>query len=321
MSKSRAQKKSRTKKKTAPKKVELAPEFANLGELLEASNGHPKGLSNQVSLEVAHRKGVYPYREKMATAEYEQEKLKLQAELLKVQQWVKSTGQRILILFEGRDAAGKGGTIKRFMEHLNPRAAHIIALEKPTEREMGQWYFQRYIKHLPTKGEMVFFDRSWYNRTGVERVMEFCTPSDYLEFLRQCPSLERMIANSGIKLVKYWFSVSRLEQLRRFHGRKTDPLKQWKLSPIDLQSLDKWDDYTKAKEAMFFHTHTADSPWTVIKSDDKKRARINCLRHFLSVLDYPNKDPKMACEPDPKIVIDGSKAYDHDKEYSAEPVS
>ena len=203
MSKSRAQEKSSTKKKTAPKKVELAPEFANLGELLEASNGHPKGLSNQVSLEVAHRKGVYPYREKMATAEYEQEKLKLQAELLKVQQWVKSTGQRILILFEGRDAAGKGGTIKRFMEHLNPRAAHIIALEKPTEREMGQWYFQRYIKHLPTKGEMVFFDRSWYNRTGVERVMEFCTPSDYLEFLRQCPSLERMIANSGIKLVNY----------------------------------------------------------------------------------------------------------------------
>jgi len=321
MSKSRAQEKSSTKKKTAPKKVELAPEFANLGELLEASNGHPKGLSNQVSLEVAHRKGVYPYREKIATVEYEQEKLKLQAELLKVQQWVKSTGQRILILFEGRDAAGKGGTIKRFMEHLNPRAAHIIALEKPTEREMGQWYFQRYIKHLPTKGEMVFFDRSWYNRTGVERVMEFCTPSDYLEFLRQCPSLERMIANSGIKLVKYWFSVSRLEQLRRFQGRKTDPLKQWKLSPIDLQSLHKWDDYSKAKEAMFFHTHTADSPWTVIKSDDKKRARINCLCHFLSVLDYPNKDPKMACEPDPKIVIDGSKAYDNDKEYSAEPVS
>lgn len=321
MSKSRAKKKPNAKKQTKPKEVKLAPEFSNLGELLEASNGHPKGLSNQVSLEVAHSKGVYPYREKMATSEYEQEKLKLQAGLLKVQQWVKSTGQRILVLFEGRDAAGKGGAIKRFMEHLNPRAAHIVALEKPTEREMGQWYFQRYIKHLPTKGEMVFFDRSWYNRTGVERVMEFCTPSDYLEFLRQCPSLERMIANSGIKLVKYWFSVSRLEQLRRFHGRKTDPLKQWKLSPIDLQSLDKWDDYTKAKEAMFFHTHTADSPWTVIKSDDKKRARINCLRHFLSVLDYPNKDPKMARTPDPKIVIDGSEAYDNDKEYLAEPIS
>lgn len=310
-----------SEKQEEAKKVELAPEFANLGELLEASSGDPKGLSNQVSLEVAHRKGIYPYREKMPTSEYEQEKLKLQAELLKVQQWVKSTGQRILVLFEGRDAAGKGGTIKRFMEHLNPRAAHIVALEKPTEREMGQWYFQRYIKYLPTKGEMVFFDRSWYNRTGVERVMEFCSPSDYLEFLRQCPSLERMITNSGIKLVKYWFSVSRLEQLRRFHARKTDPLKQWKLSPIDLKSLHKWNAYTKAKEAMFFHTHTADAPWTVIKSDDKKRARINCMRHFLSVLDYPNKDSKMAKTPDAKIVIDGSEAYDQDKEYSSEPVS
>ena len=308
--------------KEAPKKpITFAPEFSNLGELLDAQNGESKSLSNKISLEVAHRKGVYPYSEKMLTSEYEQEKLKLQAELLKVQQWVKSTGQRILVLFEGRDAAGKGGTIKRFMEHLNPRAAHVVALEKPTEREMGQWYFQRYIKHLPTKGEMVFFDRSWYNRTGVERVMEFCTPSEYLEFLRQCPSLERMIVNSGVTLVKYWFSVSRLEQLRRFHGRKTDPLKQWKLSPIDLQSLGKWDDYTKAKEAMFFHTHTADAPWTVIKSDDKKRARINCLRHFLSNLDYPNKDPEMALAPDPNIVIDGSEAYDTDKEYSAEPVS
>ena len=308
-------------KKAPEKPITFAPEFSNLGELLDAQNGESKSLSNKISLEVAHRKGVYPYSEKMLTSEYEQEKLKLQAELLKVQQWVKSTGQRILVLFEGRDAAGKGGTIKRFMEHLNPRAAHVVALEKPTEREMGQWYFQRYIKHLPTKGEMVFFDRSWYNRTGVERVMEFCTPSEYLEFLRQCPSLERMIVNSGVTLVKYWFSVSRLEQLRRFHGRKTDPLKQWKLSPIDLQSLGKWDDYTKAKEAMFFHTHTADAPWTVIKSDDKKRARINCLRHFLSNLDYPNKDPEMALAPDPNIVIDGSEAYDTDKEYSAEPVS
>ncbi len=310
-----------TSKKSPENPIKLAPEFSNLGELLEAQKGESKSLSNKISLEVAHQKGLYPYPEKMPSSEYEQEKLKLQAELLKVQQWVKGTGQQILVLFEGRDAAGKGGTIKRFMEHLNPRAAHVVALEKPTEREMGQWYFQRYIKHLPTKGEMVFFDRSWYNRTGVERVMEFCTPSEYLEFLRQCPSLERMIVNSGIKLVKYWFSVSRLEQLRRFHGRKTDPLKQWKLSPIDLQSLGKWDDYTKAKEAMFFHTHTADAPWTVIKSDDKKRARINCLRHFLSNLDYPNKDPEMALAPDPKIVINGYEAYDTDKEYSAEPVS
>ena len=314
-------KKTATQKKVADDALELPIEFANLSELLDARNGSSKGLSNQVSLEVAYRKGLYPYKDKMPSSEYEQEKLKLQAELLKVQQWVKSTGQRIVILFEGRDAAGKGGTIKRFMEHLNPRAAHVVALEKPTERELGQWYFQRYIKHLPTKGEMVFFDRSWYNRTGVERVMEFCTPSDYLEFLRQAPSLERMIVNSGVTLIKYWFSVSRLEQLRRFHSRKTDPLKQWKLSPIDIESLDKWNDYTKAKEAMFFHTHTADAPWTVIKSDDKKRARINCLRHFLSVLDYPNKDLKMALAPDSKIAIDGSDAYDTDKEYSAEPVS
>lgn len=289
------------------------PEFANLSELLNFQGGDKKGLSNSVSLKVAYEKGVYPYQEKMPTAEYEQEKLKLQAELLKVQQWIRQSGQRILVLCEGRDAAGKGGAIKRFMEHLNPRAAHVVALEKPTERERGQWYFQRYIKHLPTQGEMAFFDRSWYNRPGVERVMNFCTPIEYLEFLRQCPSLERMIVNSGIILVKYWFSVSRLEQLRRFHSRKTDPLKQWKLSPIDIDSLDKWDDYTSAKEAMFFHTDTADAPWTVIKSDDKKRARINCLRHFLQAVDYPNKDPEMATPPDPLIVTGASDAYNREE--------
>ncbi len=303
-------------KKTVSKKtvkgIKLAPEFANLSELLD-SQKEGNSLSNSVSLELAYEKGLYPYREKMGSAEYEQEKLKLQAELLKVQQWVKSTGQQIAVLFEGRDAAGKGGTIKRFMEHLNPRAAHVVALEKPTEREKGQRYFQRYIRHLPTKGEMVFFDRSWYNRPGVERVMNFCDPLEYLEFLRQCPLLERMIANSGVKLVKYWFSVSRLEQLRRFHGRKTDPLKQWKLSPIDIQSLSKWDDYTKAKEAMFFHTDTADAPWTVVKSDDKKRARINCMRHFLHHLDYPNKDLSMAVPPDPKIVMRASEVYKKDE--------
>jgi len=293
--------------------VQLEPSFANLGELLDAREGKREGLSNKVSLEVSYDKGLYPYREKMKAAEYEQEKLKLQAELLKVQKWVKTTGQQVLVLFEGRDAAGKGGTIKRFMEHLNPRAAHVVALEKPTDRERGQWYFQRYIKHLPTQGEMVFFDRSWYNRPGVEKVMDFCTPMEYLEFLRQCPSLERMIVNSGVHLIKYWFSVSRLEQLRRFHGRKTDPLKQWKLSPIDLESLDKWDDYTKAKEAMFFHTDTADAPWTVIKSDDKKRARINCLRHFLNTLDYPQKDLSMATPPDPKIVLNATGAYNRDE--------
>ena len=245
----------------------------------------------------------YPYRNRMQRKQYEAEKKKLQIELLKVQSWVKDTGQRIVCLFEGRDAAGKGGTIKRFMEHLNPRGARTVALEKPNEIEKGQWYFQRYIKNLPTAGEIVFFDRSWYNRAGVERVMGFCQPHEYLQFMRQAPEVERMLVNSGIHLVKFWFSVSREEQLRRFLSRRNDPLKHWKLSPIDIQSLDKWDAYTDAKNAMFFHTHTGDSPWTVIKSDDKKRARLNCIRYFLSQLDYPNKDPKVVKELDNKIVL------------------
>ncbi|TDR82094.1 polyphosphate kinase 2 [Paludibacterium purpuratum] len=240
----------------------------------------------------------YPYKTRMRRPEYERIKADLQIELLKVQNWVKESGQRIVILFEGRDAAGKGGTIKRFMEHLNPRSARVVALEKPTEVERGQWYFQRYIQHLPTAGEMVFFDRSWYNRTGVERVMSFCTPNEYLEFLRQAPEFERMLVNSGIRLFKYWFSVSREEQLRRFISRRDDPLKHWKLSPIDIQSLDKWDEYTSAKKAMFFHTDTADAPWTVIKADDKKRARLNCIRHFLWHLPYPDKNTRVVYEPD-----------------------
>lgn len=245
----------------------------------------------------------YPYRTRMPRKQYEAEKKKLQIELLKVQSWVKESGQRIVCLFEGRDAAGKGGTIKRFMEHLNPRGARVVALEKPSELEKGQWYFQRYVQNLPTTGEMVFFDRSWYNRAGVERVMGFCEPHEYLQFMRQAPELERMLVNSGIHLFKFWFSVSREEQLRRFISRRNDPLKHWKLSPIDIQSLDRWDDYTAAKNAMFFHTHTGDAPWTVIKSDDKKRARLNCIRHFLTQLDYPNKDPKLIKEVDPKLVL------------------
>jgi polyphosphate kinase 2 len=232
---------------------------------------------------------------------------KLQAELLKAQAWVKASGQKIVVLFEGRDAAGKGGTIKRFMEHLNPRGARVVALDKPTEREKSLWYFQRYVEHLPGGGEMVFFDRSWYNRAGVERVMGFCSPNDYLEFMRDCPELERMIVRSGVRLFKYWFSVTREEQLRRFNQRETDPLKQWKLSPIDKASLDKWDEYTEAKEAMFFFTDTADAPWTIIKSDDKKRARLNCMRHFLSALPYPNKDHHVVETPDPLLV--GSSAH------------
>ena len=250
----------------------------------------------------AFETGDYPYKSKMRRTTYEKAKAKLQVELLKVQNWVEETGQKVVVLFEGRDAAGKGGTIKRYMEHLNPRAARVVALEKPTEHELGQWYFQRYIKHLPTKGEMVFFDRSWYNRAGVERVMGFCSPSHYLEFMRQCPDLERMLVRSGIILFKYWFSVTRDEQRRRFQAREIDPLKQWKLSPIDRASLDKWDDYTEAKEAMFFYTNTADSPWIVVKSDDKKRARLNCMQHFLSALPYPNKDTHIVHGYDPLIV-------------------
>ena len=246
--------------------------------------------------------GTYPYKKKMGVLEYEREKHELQIELLKMQSWVKDTKQRIVIIFEGRDAAGKGGTIKRFIEHLNPRGCHVVALEKPTDRERNQWYFQRYVPHLPAGGEMVLFDRSWYNRAGVERVMEFCGADEYLEFMRQTPDLERMLVRSGIKLFKYWFSVTRDEQRRRFKSRETDPLKRWKLSPIDRASLDKWDDYTEAKEAMFFYTDTADAPWTVIKSNDKKRARLNCMLHFLNSLDYPGKDPKIAHAPDPLIV-------------------
>jgi len=244
----------------------------------------------------------YPYKKRMSRATYEIRKQELQIELLKVQNWVKDTGQRILCIFEGRDAAGKGGTIKRFTEHLNPRGSRVVALEKPTDEERGQWYFQRYTEQLPTRGEIVFFDRSWYNRAGVERVMGFCSPAEYMEFMRQVPEFERMLVRSGIHIYKFWFSVSRKEQRRRFLSRQNDPLKHWKLSPIDLESLDLWDDYSEAKEAMFFNTHTADCPWTVVRSDDKKRARLNCMRHFLSGLDYPESDLEVNLQPDPGIV-------------------
>jgi len=252
----------------------------------------------------------YPYPEKMKRQEYETLKKELQIELLKMQGWVKETGQKILILFEGRDAAGKGGTIKRMMEHMNPRGARVVALEKPSEFEQGQWYFQRYLQHMPSAGEIVMLDRSWYNRAGVERVMGFCKPGEYLEFMRQAPELERMLVRSGIKLYKLWFSVSRNEQFRRFQNRREDPLKQWKLSPIDLASLDKWEDYTEAKEAMFFYTDTADAPWTVVKSDCKKRARINAMRFLLDKLDYPNKNPLVAQSPDSLIVGSAETIYE-----------
>ena len=259
------------------------------------------------------RSGKFPYKTKIRKSTYEKHKEELQVELLKVQSWVKDTGQRIVVIFEGRDAAGKGGTIKRFMEHLNPRAARTVALEKPTEHELGQWYFQRYIQHLPTNGEMVFFDRSWYNRAGVERVMGFCDSLEYLEFMRQVPDLERMLVRSGIRLFKYWFSVTHEEQVRRFAARSRDPLKQWKLSPIDQASQGKWQEYTDAKEAMFFYTDTANAPWTIIKSDDKKRARLNCMQHFLSQLNYPGKNGHAMHGPDPLIVGSTSQVIDKDR--------
>jgi len=256
------------------------------------------------------REGGYPYKHLMSRRSYERRKYELQVELLKLQAWVKETGQRVVILFEGRDAAGKGGTIKRFMEHLNPRGARVVALEKPSEIERGQWYFQRYVEHLPTRGEIVMFDRSWYNRAGVERVMGFCNDDEYLEFMRQAPEFERNLARSGLHLLKFWFSVSRKEQRRRFKERKSHPLKQWKLSPVDLASLDKWEEYTKAKEAMFFHTDTADAPWTVIKSDCKKRARLNAMRYILHKLPYTNKDLERVGPLDPLLVGRASVVYE-----------
>ena len=245
---------------------------------------------------------AYPYKTKLTRKQYESRKAELQVELVKAQNWVKNSNQKVVLIFEGRDAAGKGGTIKRFMEHLNPRFARVVALPKPGEKETGQWFFQRYIQQLPTRGEMVLFDRSWYNRAGVERVMNFCTRLEYLEFMRQTPALERMLADSGIHLFKYWFSVSRDEQRRRFEARAGSPLKRWKLSPIDKESLSLWEEYTEAKETMFFYTDTRDAPWTVVRSDDKRRARINCMRHFLASIDYPDKNEEIVVNPDPQIV-------------------
>ena len=244
----------------------------------------------------------YPYDERLSRHEYEVTKRLLQIELVKLQNWVKETGQKLIIVNEGRDAAGKGGTIKRFMEHLNPRGATVVALEKPSERERTQWYFQRYITYLPAAGEMVFFDRSWYNRAGVEHVMGFATEEEYYEFMRQAPDLERMIVRSEVHLVKFWFSVSRNEQLTRFIIRQVDPVRQWKLSPMDIESLDKWDDYTEAKEAMFHYTDTPYAPWTVVKSNDKKRARLEAMRHVLALFDYPRKDTELVGSPDNKVI-------------------
>jgi polyphosphate kinase 2 len=244
----------------------------------------------------------YPYDDRMSRDEYERIKRHLQIELLKLQRWCKKTGARLVIVFEGRDAAGKGGSIQRFMEHLNPRGARVVALEKPTDLEKSQWYFQRYVTHLPTAGEMVLFDRSWYNRAGVERVMGFCTPEQHAEFMVQAPLFEEMLVREGIHLTKFWFSVSPAEQRTRFAIRLIDPLRQWKFSPMDMESVDKWEAYTTAKEDMFASTDTDAAPWIVVKSNDKKRARINAMRHLLFKFDYDDKDEEAVGEPDPQIV-------------------
>ena len=246
-------------------------------------------------------------QDRMGRREYEERKTELQVELLKAQRWVMETGSRAVVLFEGRDAAGKGGSITRFMEHLNPRGARVVALDKPTERERSQWYFQRYVAHLPSAGEIVLFDRSWYNRAGVERVMGFCGEGEYREFLRQCPQFERMLVASGILLVKFWFSVSREEQARRIGLRRTDPLKQWKVSPVDLASADRWEEYTRAKEDMFLCTHGPETPWLVVKADDKRRARLASMQAFLLRVPYPDRPPGI--EPDPRLV--GPPGIDH----------
>ncbi|MCC5853356.1 MAG: polyphosphate kinase 2 [Alkalimonas sp.] len=275
------------------RKVLLREEFAKTAQL--------DSLSDE-ALKPNWQESPYPYQNRLRRKSYEKQKYNLQVELLKLQHWVKETGARVVILFEGRDAAGKGGTIKRFMEHLNPRGARVVALDKPTLAEKGQWYFQRYVQHLPTAGEIVLFDRSWYNRAGVERVMNFCSDDQYREFIRQAPDFERNLVRSGIHLIKFWFSVTKEEQRRRFVERESHPLKQWKLSPVDRASLDKWEQYTQAKEAMFFHTDTAEAPWIVVKSDCKKRARLNAMRYVLSQFGYPNKDIRRLGKLDPLIV-------------------
>ncbi|MBW0106862.1 polyphosphate kinase 2 [Pseudonocardia sp. KRD-291] len=302
---------------TAPRPVapaELDPRLADPSRFrVDDSDDDDPTLLGPDGAKVDTWREGYPYDARLSREEYERTKRLLQIELLKLQNWVKDTGSRIVVLFEGRDAAGKGGTIKRFTEHLNPRGARVVALEKPSEREAGQWYFQRYVAHLPSAGEIVLFDRSWYNRAGVERVMGFTDPRNYMEFLRATPELERMLVRSGVHLVKLWFSVSRDEQRTRFLIRQVDPVRQWKLSPMDLASLDKWESYTEAKEAMFFYTDTADAPWTVIKSNDKKRARLEAMRHVLSLFDYPDRDSEIASAADPLIVGPAASMFEHDE--------
>ncbi len=255
-----------------------------------------------VPLTIVQMEDERPYRDKLDTDEYEAELLALQIELLKVQQWAKESGARVIVLFEGRDAAGKGGAIRRFTEHMNPRTARIVALAAPNDTERGQWYFQRYVQHLPTHGEIAFFDRSWYNRAGVEHVMGFCTDDEYETFFRQAPGFERSLIQSGIHVFKLWFTVSAEEQQQRFESRSKDPLKQWKLSPMDVEAVNRYAEYGRARDAMLAGTDHADAPWTIVNSNEKKRARLESIRHVLSLLDYHHKDRDLARPADPRVV-------------------
>ncbi|MCA9653776.1 MAG: polyphosphate kinase 2 [Myxococcales bacterium] len=290
----------------------LSDAFEYTDQPREIVGAEPVDLDRPVPDEVRRRlftHQIYPYATRIGVREYYRSKYALQIELVRLQNWVKDTGAKVLLLFEGRDAAGKGSTIKRFLEHLNPRGARVVALGPPTDVERGQWYFQRHLRHLPGPGEIVFFDRSWYNRAGVERVMGFCDDAQLEEFFLQVPSLEHMLVRSGVRLVKLYFSVSREEQHRRFERRRTDPLKRWKLSPMDLASEERWDEYTEAKEEMFRRTHTAPAPWTVIKSDDKMRARLETMRLVLSRLEYDDADREAARPPDPLLVATADEIY------------
>lgn len=277
--------------------------------------GDEAGLSGLFSLdepklaapiaEAAMRSGDYPYDKPMKRRRYEKELRTLQIELLKVQRWARDEGERIVIVFEGRDAAGKGGTIKRFIHHLNPRLVRVIALPKPNDTERGQWYFQRYAAHLPPRGEIALFDRSWYNRAGVERVMGFCSEQQTADFLGEAPRFEEMLVRDGTRLFKYWLTIGRAMQLKRLHARRHDPLKTWKLSAIDLAAPEKWDAYTTAINDIMLHTHSNFAPWTVVRANDKKRTRLNVIRHFLAALDYAGRDAEAVGAPDGKIVLPG----------------
>ncbi len=259
--------------------------------------------------EAALASSGFPYHSRLKRKIYDRDLVLLQIELLKLQRWARAEGERIVVLFEGRDAAGKGGAIRRFMRHLNPRHARAVALTKPTDTESGQWYFQRYVAHLPTAGDMVLFDRSWYNRAGVERVMGFCDEDQVQKFLIEAPEFEAQLVRDGVRLFKLWLTIGREMQLKRFHARRHDPLKRWKLSNIDLASIEKWDAYTAARDDLFKHTHTEHAPWAVVRANDKRRTRLNVMRHILSSIDYADKDPAIVGAVDDKLLGTGEAFF------------